>query len=115
MDEVIKSEVHYQEHTGQLTHKQTQPTENLILRRNAELRKNPGALRDLGLAEEGGSFGRQIASIPFIMFERAKRDGYDLTNSDAKYAAREMQRFLATPEGKMCLVQAPDTRIHTGQ
>lgn len=105
MDPVIKQEFHYQPHTGELIGQQTQPTENIILSRNSELRKNPGALRDLGQGGEGGAWGRQIASIPAIMFERAIRDGYDLTNTDAKYAAKEMQRFLATSQGKMCLVQ----------
>jgi len=48
MDEVFRSEFHYQEHTGELTHKLTQPSEDLILQRNAELRKNPGVIQDLG-------------------------------------------------------------------
>ncbi|RKZ07754.1 hypothetical protein DRQ25_10810 [Candidatus Fermentibacteria bacterium] len=111
----IKHEFHYQPHTGVLTAVQTQATEDMILARNAELRKNPGALRDLGQDEEGGSWGRQMASIPFIMFQAAIKAGFDLTNTDAKYAAKEMQRFLATPKGKRCLVQATDTRIYTGQ
>ncbi len=114
MDEVIRSSVHFQEHTGELTHKTTQPTEDIILARNAELRKNPGSIRDLGHGSEGGTFGRQLASIPVIMFERAIRDGYDLMNTDAKFAAKEMQRYLATTEGKMCMVQSPDKRIFTG-
>ena len=111
----ISQEFHYQPHTGVLTGIQKQATEDIILARNAELRKNPGALRDLGQGEEGGSWGRQLASIPFIMFERAKRDGFDLANTDAKFAAKEMRRYLATPEGQMCMVQAPDKRIYTGQ
>jgi len=111
----IKQEFHYQPHTGVLTAVKTQATENVILARNAELRKNPGALRDLGEGEEGGSWGRQMASIPFIMFQAALKAGFGLTNKDAKYAAREMQRYLATTEGQKCLVQAPDKRIYTGQ
>ena len=79
MDQVIRSDIHYQEHTGELTHKTSQPTEDLILARNAELRKNPGVIKDLG-TQSGESFGRQVASIPFIMFEKAIRDGYDLNN-----------------------------------
>lgn len=105
MDEVLRSDVHYQEHDGTLTHKLTQPTEDLILDRNAELRRNPGAIRDLGSQSEGGTWGRQVASIPFIIFEQAKRDGFDLSNKDQEIAGREMNRFLQTPMGKACLVQ----------
>ncbi len=105
MSEVLRSDVHYQEHTGVLTHKLTQPSEGLILDRNAELRKDKGALRDLGQGQEGGAWGRQVASIPFIMYEQAKRDGYDISNKDAEIAGREMNRFLQTPAGKACLVQ----------
>lgn len=105
MDSVIKSEVHYQEHTNTLTHKTTQPTENLILDRNAELRKNPGVIRDLGQGQSGGTWGRQVASIPFILFEKAIRDGYKLNSKDQKLAASEMHRFLQSAEGKTCLVR----------
>jgi len=105
MDEVLRSDIHYQEHTGVLTHKLTQPTEQLILDRNADLRRSKGILRDLGQGEEGGVWGRQVASIPFIIFEQAKRDGYNLSCKDQKIAAQEMNRFLQTPAGKACLVQ----------
>ena len=101
----IKQEFHFQDHTDTLTAVKTQPTEKIILERNAQLRNNPGSLNDLGHGSEGGSWGRQLASIPFIMFDKALRDGFDLKNTDAKFAALEMQRFLATPDGKKCLVQ----------
>ena len=104
MDSVIKSEFHYQEHTNTITHKTSQPTEKIILERNAELRKNPGAIHDLG-AQSGESFGRMVASIPFIMFEKALRDGYMLNSPDSQIAGQEMNRFLKSTEGKMCLVQ----------
>ena len=57
-DGVIKSE--FLTHIDEVCHKQTQPTEPLILARNAELRKNPGALRDLGKqsGESWGAHGR---------------------------------------------------------
>lgn len=105
MDSVIKSEVHYQEHDGVLTHKTSQPTEGIILDRNAELRKNAGAIRDLGKGSEGGTWGRQVASIPFITYEKAIRDGFQLNSKDKDHAGREMHRFLSTPEGQMCKVQ----------
>jgi len=103
MDEVIRSDIHYQEHTGVLTHKTSQPTENLILERNAELRKNPGVIQDLG-KQSGGTFGRQVASIPFIMYEKAIRDGYEINAGDAEYRQKELFRYLQSEEGKKCLV-----------
>jgi len=105
MDEVIRSKFHFQEHTGILTKEMTQPTEDIILERNAELRKNPGALRDLGEGSEGGSWGRQIASIPEVMFEAALRNGFALNDPDSNIAGMEMHRYLQTEEGLKCLVQ----------
>ena len=105
MDEVIKREVHYQEHTGVLTHKTSQPTESIILKRNAELRKDPGSMRDLGSNEAGGAFGRQVASIPFIMYEEAIRNGFELNSKDSKHAGLETMRFLRSEEGQLCLTQ----------
>lgn len=104
MDQVIRSELHYQDHTGVLTHKTTQPTENLILARNAELRKSPGALYDLG-EQAGETYGRMVATIPLIMWEKALRDGYDLNSRDRHTAETEMVRFFASNDGKLCLVQ----------
>ncbi len=83
----------------------TQPTEDVILARNARLRNNPGAIRDLGKGGEGGTWGRQVASIPLIIYDKAIRDGYDLNNLDSEIAGREMHRFLQSPMGKACLVQ----------
>jgi len=104
MDEVFKSDFHHQAHTDEFSHILTQPTEDLILNRNAELRKNKGAIRDLGKGQDGGSWGRQLASIPMVIFEKAKRDGFDLNCKDAKIAEKEMRRFLSTDIGKACLV-----------
>lgn len=104
MDEVIKSDIHYQEHTGVLTHKATQPTEDIILARNAELRKNPGVIQDLG-KQSNGTFGRQLASIPLIMYDKAIRDGFDLNSKDAEHRSKELFRYLKSDEGKKCLVQ----------
>ena len=105
MDSVIKSEIHYQEHDGVLTHKTSQPTQGIILDRAAELRKNPGAIRDLGAGSEGGTWGRQVASIPFIDYEAALRAGFQLNSRDKKHAEKEMHKFLLTPEGRACVVQ----------
>ena len=105
MDEVIRSDIHYQDHTDVLTHKTSQPSEDLILDRNAELRKNPGVIKDLGSQSSGGTFGRQVASIPLIMYEKAIRDGFELNHKNAKHRQSEMFRYLKSTEGKLCLVQ----------
>lgn len=105
MDSVIKSDIHYQEHTGVMTHKTSQPTEKLILDRNAELRRNEGAIQDLGAQSEGGTFGRQVASIPEILFYKAIKDGFELNHKNSEFAGKEMMRFLQTPEGQSCLVR----------
>ena len=104
MDSVIKSEMHYDNHSNTLTHITSQPTEKLILARNAQMRNNPGILHDLG-AQSGESFGRMVATIPLIMFEKAIRDGYDLNCPDSQIAGQEMHRFLQSSDGKMCLIQ----------
>lgn len=103
--DVFRSDVHYQEHDSTLTHVATQPTEGTILDRNAELRKNPKVIQDLGAQSEGGTWGRQIASIPFILYEEAVRDGFELNSKDAKHREKEMHRFLKSGKGKLCLVQ----------
>lgn len=105
MDEVIRSRVHYQEHTDTITHVTDQPTENLILSRNQKLRNNPGAMRDLGEGSEGGTWGRAVANIPFIMLEKAKRDGYKLDAPDKETRSKELFRFLNSEEGKKCLIR----------
>jgi len=101
-DGVIKSE--FLSHIDEIAHKQTQPSEDTILARNAELRKNTNALHDLG-AQSGESFGRWVASIPFNMFEKAIRDGYDLNSKNADISAKELNRYLQSTEGRMCLVK----------
>jgi len=104
MEDVIRSDMHYQEHTGVLTNKTYQPTEKLILDRNSELRKNSKVIQDLG-AQSGESYGRQVASIPFIMYEEAIRDGFELNQGDKEHREKEMFRFLKSEKGQLCLVQ----------
>ena len=96
-DPVIRSRIHYQAHTDTITHVMDQPSEDAILERNAQLRKD-NALGDL-------SFGRQVASIPLVMWERAKRAGYDLESKDSKIAEKEIFRFLQSDLGKQCMVR----------
>jgi hypothetical protein len=93
---VIKSDIILDGTT--IHHKRTQPTEQMILERNQNLRNSPGTLKDL-------SFGRQLASIPFNMWEAAVRAGYDLNNPDSDISGKEMMRYLKSEEGRKCIVQ----------
>jgi hypothetical protein len=100
----IQNDIIYQPHTDELIGVMSQPTTELIYRRNAELRKNKGALHDLCDRSEGGSFGRQIASIPISDYYEAIENGYNLNSKDAKIATSEMMRFLNSEQGKKSLV-----------
>jgi hypothetical protein len=100
-DGVMQSKLHYQDHEDKLYHQVTQPSESLILERNKRLRNNPGALGDL-------SFGRQLASIPFILWEKAKRDGYDLHDTAS------MMKWLQTEDGRKCLVTDKSNKYFSG-
>ena len=104
-DEVFKDEYVYQAHEDKLYRKRTQPTEDLILNRNKELRKNEGALHDLGAQGNEGSWGRQVASVPMSIYWQAIQDGYELNATDPKHAEKEMWRFLQSDVGKMCMIQ----------
>ena len=104
MDEIFNNELIYQPHTNELFSKISQPTESLIHERNAELRKNPGVINDLCAKSEGGSWGRQIASIPMSDYYEALRNGYDLNSSDSDVATKEMMRFLNSEKGRKSLV-----------
>ena len=110
MDEVIRSDIIYQEHTGELHHKTSQPSEDLILNRNAELRKNPGVIKDLGADSPGGTWGRSVASIPFILYDWAIRNGYDLNSKDKEHRSRELFRFLRSEKGKQCIINEGNLR-----
>ena len=116
MDAVIRSQYHFQPHTEVMTHQMTQPSEKIILERNAEMRKNPGIIRDLGAKQvgPGDSWGRQIACIPELMlYKVVHNDGFDTYSKDKKRAASEMQRFLATDDGRSCLVRDTTTKSST--
>jgi hypothetical protein len=105
IDGVLKSEFLHDAHDDTLHHRLSQPSEDLIFENNAELRKNPGIIRDLGKNDEGGIWGRQVASVPMITFYMAIRQGFALNAPDSDIAGREMHRFLQTEEGKKCLVR----------
>jgi hypothetical protein len=96
LDEVFKAD--YEIHGDQLVRRLTQPTENIILNRNAELRKNPGAIRDM-------SFGRMVASIPFNDYEFLRRKYPELVYGDAEQRQKCMYKILSSSEGARFLVR----------
>ena len=92
----------YAQEDGLTYREMKQPTEDLILEHNKELRKNDGALLDLG--HQDSKWGRQIADIPMVIYEAAIRAGFDFNNPDKRIRKLERDRFLATPIGKACMV-----------
>ena len=93
------------EHCNTITHKLTQPTEDIILARNARLRQNQGIINDLGHKSEGGTWGRLMANVPLILWNKAIKDGYDLDSKDKEIRDSERIRYLTTTvEGRACLV-----------
>jgi hypothetical protein len=111
MNDAIKSEIFFE--GDDMVHKTTQPSEDLILEQNSELRKNEDAIKNLQ-DEDGETWGRQVASIPLIMWEKAKRDGYDLSSRDSATATKELWRFLRSEEGKKCLVGNQSGKLYVG-
>lgn len=98
-DGVIVNEFKHSAHEDRLYVKQTQPSEKIILDRNAELRKNKGALKGLTGAD-GKVWGKLAANIPNIMYYKVMGEGKYNLNNDA-----DLHRWLKeTPEGRACLV-----------
>jgi hypothetical protein len=111
MEDVVKSELFFE--GDEMVHRASQPTEDLILERNNELRKNEGALNDLH-DHDGETWGRQVASIPFIIWYKAIKDGFDLNNPKSEVANKELHRFLQSEDGKKCLVGNHSHKVYSG-
>lgn len=86
-------------HEDKIYRKLTQPNRDLILNRNAELRKNPGVIRDL-------SFARHTFSIPKIDFEILKKKYPVLVDGDADSQRKFYVWFLGQSESLPYRVQA---------
>ena len=68
-----------------------QPTRNLILNRNAELRKNPGAIKPL-------SFMGLELTIPLEDWHDLKSKYPDLGSSDTETQQKAFNKFLSSRE-----------------
>ena len=98
-DGVIKSEYKMQPSEGRLYRQMTQPDQGLILNRNAELRKNPGVIKDL-------SFGRQVLTIPEVDYIALCRKYPVLVNGSNKEIELFYKKFLKSSESLPFRVQA---------
>jgi hypothetical protein len=76
-----------------------QPSDEIILERNKQLRNNPGAQRDL-------TFGRQITSIPMIDWLVLKKKYPKIADySDPVGRSAEIMRIMRLPENRKYLVR----------
>ena len=106
-DEVFKSD--YVRVGDTVKRRLSQPTESLILERNAELRKDPGAIKDL-------EFGRWVGTIPLNDYEALCRKYPELSAGDGKQRQECLLKILNSEEGRKYLVQPKkrENRIYTG-
>lgn len=93
--------------TGEIGHIFEQKDRDVILERNRELRKNPGALKDL-------TFGRQIANIPFEDWDYFLMKNPDYRFMDKKQREVCLMNFLKfDPIGQSCVVQDTQYKSQT--
>ena len=98
-DGLWKQRFRFQGHEGKLYRELSQPSRSLILERNAELRKDPSALRDL-------SFGRLVLTIPLEDMEDLRAKYPDLAAKHAGIRTRAWQRFIGSSESLPYKVKA---------
>ncbi len=86
-------------HEDKIYRRLSQPSRDLILNQNAELRKNPGVIRDL-------SFARHTFRIPKIDMEVLKKKYPVLVDGDADAQRKFYVWFLGQSESLPYRVQA---------
>ena len=92
---------------GRLVVQNTQPSEDIILQRNRDLRNSPGAIRDL-------SFGRWIATIPEItLLEWTKKYPELQKGAPSRDRQRKLMQLLSDPANRHLLVQDPTAKSAT--
>lgn len=70
-----------------------QPARNMIMDRTQELRRNPGALRNM-------TFGGMAAIVPLEDLEALRRKYPGLNSTDAREKTATWRWFLGTEEGR---------------
>ena len=100
MPDIIDREYRSVPHEGKLYSRLVMDTSirNAILERNAELKKNPGAVNDL-------SFGRLTMSMPELDWEHWKKVYPDLASQDASIMNAALAKFMRTSEAAPYLVR----------
>jgi hypothetical protein len=108
VDGVIKVDTHHVQHTGQFVMRTTQPTEDLIYERNAELQK------DRALTSGNNLLGMQyVGEIPMILLNKWMREDPEMKAKDPAIRNAALYRHIkATPE---CMVVDPKTISKVGQ
>ena len=86
------------QHESRIYRKLTQANRSQILESNRELRKSPGALRDL-------KAGRFTLSIPYLDYENLKRKYPVLAHGDPEQVKRFYDWFEKSPESLPYRVQ----------
>ena len=82
----------------------TQPSEDAILRDNAELRKNPGALRKLEAME-------WALQIPTLNYHALVKANPLLTHTDAHIRTAAWKAFIASPASEPFRVRHQKWRV----
>jgi hypothetical protein len=102
-DGLFKSAI--REEQDHSVHEWSQPSEDLIAHHVQRRRLEPEAVRDLTDEETGETWGRQVASIPFVVWYKAIKDGFQLNHRDTKFANEELWRFMRSEEGQKWIVR----------
>lgn len=92
-DGVFLERFRYQPHEGKLYRELSQPSRSLILERNAQLRREPGAVRDL-------SFGRLALTIPLEDWAELREKYPDLASKDPGIKSAAWKRFISGAESE---------------
>ena len=92
-DGVTVSKYRYHAADGTITRQVVQPSRDMILANNAELRKNKGVIRDL-------SFGRLALRIPLVDMHYLKRKYPVLNEPDEAAIVKFWQKFVNTTEAE---------------
>jgi hypothetical protein len=87
------SQYRYHAADGTISRRVVQPTRDLILQNNLELRRNPGVIRDL-------SFGRLAMRIPHVDMHYLKLKYPVLADGDEHAITKFWRKFVNTTEAE---------------
>lgn len=97
-DSGIRTEfITYAHEPGKIYTRRTQPTEDVILKRNQKMRNE--------LPEKDLTFGRHVACIPMIAYMKFKKQYPELSSKDQDLKNRTWAKILKDPANKKYLVR----------